>query len=177
MNANMYFCVFSIFQQVRGLTDNNNLNYRPEGLEKDLIEPTDVSPSITAKFERGVSVGDNEQDRERERLVDLERDRECKEREQRSDEQTVLDLKNCRERVNRELSTTPVDHSNNKRRRQNSSSNCDNSLTSTHSANIQERHYSQDSQVNIINSIQLSHIMFKIKQQQFKHNNFVGKNR
>lgn len=121
-------------------------------MDKDPNEPTDKSPSITAKFERGVSVGDIERERERERLVDLERDRECKERERerRSDEQTVLDLKDCRERVrDRELSTTPVDHSSNKRRRKNSSSNCDNSLTSTHSANIQERHYSQDSQVKI----------------------------
>lgn len=48
-----------------------------------------------------------------------------------------------------EITTTPVDISN-KRRRKNSS-NCDNSLTSTHSANVQERHYSQDSQVNKTN--------------------------
>lgn len=48
----------------------------------------------------------------------------------------------------RETSTTPVDISI-KRRRKNSS-NCDNSLTSTHTSNVQERHYSQDSQVIFI---------------------------
>uniref|UniRef100_A0A1B0B7F6 BTB domain-containing protein n=1 Tax=Glossina palpalis gambiensis TaxID=67801 RepID=A0A1B0B7F6_9MUSC len=47
----------------------------------------------------------------------------------------------------REMSTTPVEHisSSNKRRRKNSS-NCDNSLTSTPNANVQDRHYTQDSQ-------------------------------
>lgn len=65
------------------------------------------------------------------------------------DEQSILDLKDFKERErDREMSTTPVDHtSSNKRRRKNSTSNCDNSLTSTHSANLQERNYSQDSQV------------------------------
>uniref|UniRef100_A0A1A9WTS6 BTB domain-containing protein n=1 Tax=Glossina brevipalpis TaxID=37001 RepID=A0A1A9WTS6_9MUSC len=49
----------------------------------------------------------------------------------------------------REMSTTPVEHisSSNKRRRKNSS-NCDNSLTSTPNANVQDRHYTQDSQAS-----------------------------
>lgn len=67
------------------------------------------------------------------------------------DEQSILDLKDFKERErDREMSTTPVDHtpSGGKRRRKNSTSNCDNSLTSTHSANLQERNYSQDSQVS-----------------------------
>ncbi|XP_034489010.1 sex determination protein fruitless isoform X4 [Drosophila innubila] len=52
----------------------------------------------------------------------------------------------------RELSTTPVDQlCSSKRRRKNSSSNCDNSLSSSHHANaahIQDTHYAQDSQAS-----------------------------
>lgn len=134
---------------MRGLTDNNNLNYHPESVDKDQNEPP--SSEIKSSIVKGQYERD---DRDRERCLDMERggiagDRDCRDRERRSDEQTILDLKDFKERErDRELSTTPVDHSNNKRRRKNSSSNCDNSLTSTHSANIQERHYSQDSQVS-----------------------------
>lgn len=46
----------------------------------------------------------------------------------------------------RDSTSTHTDHTSNKKRRQNSS-NCDNSIISTYNINLQERHYSQDSQV------------------------------
>lgn len=131
-------------QQVRGLTDNNNINYRTDG-DKDRCEATGEKPSVTrTQFDRELERDRCELDRDR---VDLERERDSRDR--RSDEQMILDLKDYRERErDRELSTTPVDHFSSKRKRKNSSSNCDNSLTSTHSANVQERNYSQDTQVS-----------------------------
>lgn len=78
-----------------------------------------------------------------------------RERADSRDELMQLDYSNKDNRDrDREMSTTPVDHiSSNKRRRKNSS-NCDNLLTSTPNANVQDRHYAQDSQVgvNIVHS-------------------------
>ncbi|XP_037029990.1 sex determination protein fruitless isoform X1 [Bradysia coprophila] len=130
--------------QVRGLTDNNNINYRADG-DKERCEATGEKPSVTrTQFDRELERDRCELDRDR---VDLERERDSRDR--RSDEQMILDLKDYRERErDRELSTTPVDHFSSKRKRKNSSSNCDNSLTSTHSANVQERNYSQDTQTS-----------------------------
>lgn len=138
------FFYFFLLEQVRGLTDNNNINYRADG-DKDRCEATD-KPSVTrTQFDRELERDRCELERDR---VDLERERDSRDR--RSDEQMILDLKDYRERErDRELSTTPVDHYSSKRKRKNSSSNCDNSLTSTHSANVQERNYSQDTQVSL----------------------------
>lgn len=64
------------------------------------------------------------------------------------DELVQLDYSNQSKRDrDREVSTTPEHIISNKRRRKNSS-NCDNLLTSTANANVQDRHYTQDSQVN-----------------------------
>lgn len=71
--------------------------------------------------------------------------REHKERRNDDNNITIQDFKEFKDRE-RDTSTTHADHSSNKRRRKNSS-NCDNSLISTYNTNIQERHYSQDSQV------------------------------
>lgn len=101
-------------------------------------------------------------DRDIDRDVDIESDRERERERERSDSrdirrndsnEKVHDFKELKERERENITTTTTsthaDHSsnNNKRRRKNSS-NCDNSLISTFNANIQERHYSQDSQVN-----------------------------
>ncbi|XP_067619120.1 sex determination protein fruitless isoform X2 [Eurosta solidaginis] len=65
------------------------------------------------------------------------------------DELMQLDYTNKDNRDrDREMSTTPVDHSGSNKRRRKNSSNCDNSLTSTHNANVQDRHYTQDSQAS-----------------------------
>ncbi|XP_054727474.1 sex determination protein fruitless isoform X4 [Anastrepha obliqua] len=65
------------------------------------------------------------------------------------DELMQLDYSNKDNRDrDRELSTTPVDHIGSNKRRRKNSSNCDNSLTSTHNANVQDRHYTQDSQAS-----------------------------
>lgn len=218
------------FIQVRGLTDNNNINYRPE-CDKERSSESSTgggggggggtggsggssggggagggggaaaaadnksSIGLTAKthreFERDIERerdGRDRSDMERDRdlLLDRDRDRDLL-RDRRSaisgggsmvcgvgilggssssigggggtggDEQSILDLKDFKERErDRELSTTPVDHHISKRRRKNSSSNCDNSLTSTHSANVQERNYSQDSQVSFFDICMLT---------------------
>lgn len=78
---------------------------------------------------------------ERERTGD---ERRC------GDELAQLDYSNQSKRDrDREVSTTPEHIISNKRRRKNSS-NCDNLLTSTPNANVQDRHYTQDSQVSIM---------------------------
>lgn len=151
--------MISLLPQVRGLTDNHNINYRPE-CEKDRSDMADIKSSVTkTQFDRDL---DRERDRDLDRDRELDRDRDSRDRRSTisgsgggivgsgvGDEQSILDLKDFKERErDRELSTTPVDHTSSKRRRKNSSSNCDNSLTSTHSANVQERNYSQDSQVS-----------------------------
>ncbi|XP_053946706.1 sex determination protein fruitless isoform X4 [Anastrepha ludens] len=65
------------------------------------------------------------------------------------DELMQLDYSNKDNRDrDREMSTTPVDHIGSNKRRRKNSSNCDNSLTSTHNANVQDRHYTQDSQAS-----------------------------
>ncbi|XP_065371744.1 sex determination protein fruitless isoform X2 [Calliphora vicina] len=62
------------------------------------------------------------------------------------DDLLQLDYSNQSKRDrDREVSTTPEHIISNKRRRKNSS-NCDNLLTSTQNANVQDRHYTQDSQ-------------------------------
>ncbi|KAI8130548.1 Sex determination protein fruitless [Lucilia cuprina] len=62
------------------------------------------------------------------------------------DDLVQLDYSNQSKRDrDREVSTTPEHIISNKRRRKNSS-NCDNLLTSTPNANVQDRHYTQDSQ-------------------------------
>lgn len=64
------------------------------------------------------------------------------------DDLVQLDYSNQSKRDrDREVSTTPEHIISNKRRRKNSS-NCDNLLTSTPNANVQDRHYTQDSQVS-----------------------------
>ncbi|XP_037955674.1 sex determination protein fruitless-like isoform X2 [Teleopsis dalmanni] len=70
-----------------------------------------------------------------------------RERADSRDELMQLDYSTKDRDRDREMSTTPVEHISNKRRRKNSS-NCDNSLTSTHNANVQDRHYTQDSQAS-----------------------------
>lgn len=182
--------------QVRGLTDNNNINYRAEpdrdrpdtgSSQTNAINHSNKSSSLVkTQFDRDLErdrdrdIRDRDRDRDRDsvgdrRSVDLDRgsDRESggcsgggggagsgsggrgdgmsvRRSTIGGDEQSIQDLKDFKERErDREMSTTPVDHtpSGGKRRRKNSTSNCDNSLTSTHSANLQERNYSQDSQV------------------------------
>ncbi|XP_036324237.1 sex determination protein fruitless isoform X3 [Rhagoletis pomonella] len=65
------------------------------------------------------------------------------------DELMQLDYSNKDNRDrDREMSTTPVEHIGSNKRRRKNSSNCDNSLTSTHNANVQDRHYTQDSQAS-----------------------------
>nr|XP_036213751.1 sex determination protein fruitless isoform X1 [Bactrocera oleae]XP_036213752.1 sex determination protein fruitless isoform X1 [Bactrocera oleae] len=72
-----------------------------------------------------------------------------RERADSRDELMQLDYSNKDNRDrDREMSTTPVDHIGSNKRRRKNSSNCDNSLTSTHNANVQDRHYTQDSQVS-----------------------------
>lgn len=111
--------------QVRGLTDN--INYRTDN-DKERNDNSDANKNINnTNFNR---------DGEKERLDS------CDRTERR--EQDIQEYKSERDII--ETSTTPVDISN-KRRRKNSS-NCDNSLTSTHNANVQERLYSQDSQAS-----------------------------
>lgn len=67
--------------------------------------------------------------------------------EERRDDLVQLDYSSQSKRDrDREVSTTPEHIISNKRRRKNSS-NCDNLLTSTQNANVQDRHYTQDSQV------------------------------
>ncbi|XP_036213762.2 sex determination protein fruitless isoform X7 [Bactrocera oleae] len=72
-----------------------------------------------------------------------------RERADSRDELMQLDYSNKDNRDrDREMSTTPVDHIGSNKRRRKNSSNCDNSLTSTHNANVQDRHYTQDSQAS-----------------------------
>uniref|UniRef100_A0A1L8D8X1 Sex determination protein fruitless n=1 Tax=Nyssomyia neivai TaxID=330878 RepID=A0A1L8D8X1_9DIPT len=109
--------------QVRGLTDNNNINYRAES-DRDRDSETNAS-GATKLYDKI----NRDRDHERERL---DRDRE--------------ENSENKDRGDRE---TPVDHlssssSSTKRRRKNSL-NCDNSV---HGASVQERHYSQDSQAS-----------------------------
>ncbi|XP_058982678.1 sex determination protein fruitless isoform X4 [Musca domestica] len=66
--------------------------------------------------------------------------------DERRDDLGQIDYSNQSKRDrDREVSTTPEHIISNKRRRKNSS-NCDNLLTSTPNANVQDRHYAQDSQ-------------------------------
>lgn len=131
---------FQIHLQVRGLTDNNALNYRTENDKERLSTPEKL---IAAKnlFDRDNDRDADESDRER----DIRTDR-------RNDDKTLDYNKELKERDRENSSSTTAthaDHSSNKRRRKNSS-NCDNSLISTYNANVQERHYSQDSQVRVM---------------------------
>lgn len=72
-----------------------------------------------------------------------------RERADSRDELMQLDYSNKDNRDrDREMSTTPVEHIGSNKRRRKNSSNCDNSLTSTHNANVQDRQYTQDSQVS-----------------------------
>ncbi|XP_050320207.1 sex determination protein fruitless isoform X2 [Bactrocera neohumeralis] len=72
-----------------------------------------------------------------------------RERADSRDELMQLDYSNKDNRDrDREMSTTPVEHIGSNKRRRKNSSNCDNSLTSTHNANVQDRHYTQDSQAS-----------------------------
>ncbi|XP_020717498.1 sex determination protein fruitless isoform X2 [Ceratitis capitata] len=72
-----------------------------------------------------------------------------RERADSRDELMQLDYSNKDNRDrDREMSTTPVEHIGSNKRRRKNSSNCDNSLTSTHNANVQDRQYTQDSQAS-----------------------------
>ena len=138
--------------QVRGLTDSNALNYRGADNDKDRTDATETKSSLTKNlFERDIERDgdlDSERGDARERRID---DRDI----------TIQDFKDLKER-DRDTSsatatatapatttTTHSDHSSNNKRRRKNSSNCDNSLISTYNTNVQERHYSQDSQVGI----------------------------
>lgn len=112
--------------------------------------------SNTAKnlFDRDTDRDADESDRER----DSRDSRDLRLDRQRNNDDKALDYNNKemkdRDRENSDrqtvtAATAHAEHSSNKRRRKNSS-NCDNSLISTFNANVQERHYSQDSQVRII---------------------------
>ncbi|XP_031616795.1 sex determination protein fruitless isoform X4 [Contarinia nasturtii] len=131
--------------QVRGLTDNNTLNYRSE-TDKDRTDAIEKFSTSSGKsfFERKTDA---------EHGADNESNRDPKERRS-EDNITIQDFKEFKDRE-RDTSTTHADHSSNKRRRKNSS-NCDNSLISTYNTNIQERHYSQDSQASSQSSFKLS---------------------
>lgn len=116
------------------MTDNNALNYRPERLgtsdkspigDKECPDKKDVE-----RDSGGNESGGGEPDTDKDRRIE--------------DHITIQDLKDH----DRDSTSTHTDHSSNKKRRQNSS-NCDNSLISTYNTNLQERHYSQDSQVRI----------------------------
>lgn len=121
---------------MRGLTDNNTLNYRSDN-EKERNDNT-IEKSTAAC---GRNFYDRKADGEH---TENDSDRDRKER--RTDDITIQDFKEFKERERDNTSTTHSDHSSNKRRRKNSS-NCDNSLISTYNTSIQDRHYSQDSQV------------------------------
>lgn len=118
------------------MTDNNALNYRAEG-DKERNESEKPSGAAKNLFDRG----------------DIERDGDLEsDRERRSDDNiTAPDFKDLKERERDTSANTHTEHSNSKRRRKNSS-NCDNSLISSYNTNLQERHYSQDSQVSFYNS-------------------------
>lgn len=120
------------------MTDNNALNYR-SGTDTDRNDAIEKLSTTSGKnfFERKTTT-------DSEHVADNESTREHKER-RNDDNITIQDFKEFKERE-RDTSTTHADHSSNKRRRKNSS-NCDNSLISTYNTSIQERHYSQDSQV------------------------------
>lgn len=120
---------------MRGLTDNNALNYRSDN-EKETNDNTIKKSTATC--------GRNFYDRKTDGERDTENDSDER-KERRTDDITIQDFKEFKERDN--TSTTHSDHSSNKRRRKNSS-NCDNSLISTYNTSIQDRHYSQDSQVS-----------------------------
>lgn len=128
-------------EQVRGLTDNNALNYRSGSTDRN--ETTEQSSSTH---------GGNRRDVEREcssgngnisTSIDVESDRD--QRECRIDDNTTIQEHRDGKGRDRDI-RTHSDHSSNKRSRKNSS-NCDNSLISSYNTNLQERHYSQDSQV------------------------------
>ncbi|XP_037910241.1 sex determination protein fruitless isoform X8 [Hermetia illucens] len=151
--------------QVRGLTDNNNLNYRTDN-DKNR-ESAASSPSSKMHFERESRERERDRDRDRERDRDQHRSSSLgastglclsdrapsvgldRERDRADSREDLLqqDYSKDRDR-DREMSTTPVDHNISSKRRRKNSSNCDNSLTSTHNANVQERHYTQDSQAS-----------------------------
>lgn len=120
------------------MTDNNALNYRSEHSdrldtsEKSSIGEKKITNRTDVERESGGN-GSGGGEPERERRVE--------------DHITIQDLKDLKD-LDRDSTSTHTDHSSNKKRRQNSS-NCDNSLISTYNTNIQERHYSQDSQVRI----------------------------
>lgn len=123
---------------MRGLTDNNALNYRSD-IEKERNDNTIEKSTATC----GRNFYDRKTDGERDTENDSDRDR----KDRRTDDVTIQDFKEFKERERDNTSTTHSDHSSNKRRRKNSS-NCDNSLISTYNTSIQDRHYSQDSQVS-----------------------------
>lgn len=127
-------------EQVRGLTDNNALNYRSES-DKDVR--TDAIEKLSTTSAR--SLFERKTDGEHGAENDNNSNRDNKDNRRNDDNITIQDFKEFKDRE-RDTSTTHADHSSNKRRRKNSS-NCDNSLISTYNTNIQERHYSQDSQV------------------------------
>lgn len=144
----LFFFFFS-GRQVRGLTDNNALNYRSDNDKERMDTPDTKSNLAKSLFDRDIDRDvDIESDRER------NDSREIRRNENNEKAHNFTELKD-RERENITTTTTTTsthaDHSstNNKRRRKNSS-NCDNSLISTFNANIQERHYSQDSQVKLM---------------------------
>ncbi|XP_055699932.1 sex determination protein fruitless isoform X2 [Phlebotomus papatasi] len=108
--------------QVRGLTDNNNINYRPES-DRDRDSETNASGAM-----KHYDKTERDRDRDRERLDrDREENSESKDRDRE----------------------TPVDHlsssSRSSKRKRENSLNCDNSMRG---ASVQERHYSQDSQAS-----------------------------
>lgn len=133
-------CLLLINKQVRGLTDNNALNYRSE------TDKERTSDAIEKLSTSSIGGGKNffERKTDAEHGADNDSNRDHKDR-RNDDNITIQDFKEFKDRE-RDTSTTHADHSSNKRRRKNSS-NCDNSLISTYNTNIQERHYSQDSQV------------------------------
>lgn len=136
---------------MRGLTDNNALNYRAEN-DKDRTDTVEKLSTSNSK-----NFFDRRPDAERD--VDNESDRDRDHKDRRNDDNiTIQDFKEFKERE-RDTSTTHSDHSSNKRRRKNSS-NCDNSLISTYNTNLQERHYSQDSQVKLQKSFDLFRYSF-----------------
>ncbi|XP_055699936.1 longitudinals lacking protein, isoforms H/M/V isoform X5 [Phlebotomus papatasi] len=109
--------------QVRGLTDNNNINYRPES-DRDRDSETNASGAM-----KHYDKTERDRDRDRERLDrDREENSESKDRDRE----------------------TPVDHlsssSRSSKRKRENSLNCDNSMRG---ASVQERHYSQDSQKTV----------------------------
>lgn len=169
-----------IVVKVRGLTDKNNLFYHPGEEDKD-CEPE--SPSRLSAFDT--------KDREGDQTMMLG-DRRSRVDHHHPNFPEIM-KQNIRDHHDRESSVTPVEpnllptlsnnnnnsnlinnnnptpnNNNNKRRRKNSL-NCDNTTT-IHGANVQERHYSQDSQVSEFKVLLNIFIFSKIS---IERNNFL----